>query len=87
MGLLRTGKEENLPRMIACFRAIRERGVYGSTFASQQSIDRWLSMSDEQIKEDLARMQKMAAAAQAETPDYRSMLKRLAGSNRTPQKE
>ena len=87
MGLLRTGKEENLPRMIACFRAIRERGVYGSTFASQQSIDRWLSMSDEQIKEDLARMQKMAAAAQAENPDYRSMLKRLAGSNRTPQKE
>ena len=87
MGLLRTGKEENSTRMIACFRAIRERGVYGSYFASQKSIDYWLSMSDEQIKEDFARMQKMAAAAQAKTPDFRSMLKRLAGSNRAPQKE
>ena len=87
MGLLRTGKEENSTRMIACFRAIRERGVYGSYFASQKSIDYWLSMSDEQIKEDFARMQKMAAAAQAKTPDFRSMLKRLAESNRAPQKE
>lgn len=87
MGLLRTGKEEDLPRMVACFRAIRERGVYGSYFASQKSIDRWLSMSDEQIREDLARMQKIAAAAQAENPDYRSLLKRQAEPDRPPQKE
>ncbi len=87
MGLLRTDKEENSTRMIACFRAIRERGVYGSYFASQKSIDYWLSMSDEQIKEDFARMHKIAAASQAESPDFRSMLKRLAGSNRAPQKE
>ena len=87
MGLLRTGQEEDLPRMVACFRAIRERGVYGRYFASQESIDHWLSKSDEQIKADLARLRKIAAAAQPENPDVRTLLNRRAESDRTPPKE
>ena len=87
MGLLRTGKEENLTRMMACFRAIRDRGVYGRYFASQKAVDPWLSKNDEQIKADFARFQQLSAAAQTENPDYRSMLKRQAESNPAPRKE
>lgn len=87
MGLLRTGQEEDLPRMISCFRAIRERGVYGRYFASQESIDHWLSKSDEQIKADLARIRKIAAAAQTENPDYRALLNRRPESDCPPPKE
>lgn len=87
MGLLRTGQEADVPRMVACFRAIRERGVYGRYFASRESIDHWLSKSDEQIKADLARLQQISAAAQTENPDYRSLLNRRAEPDRAPRKE
>lgn len=87
MGLLRTGQEEHLTRMMACFRAIRERGVYGRYFADPQSIDRWLSMSDEQIKADLARFRHLSATAQPDPPDYRTLLDRQAESTPAPRKE
>ena len=64
MALYRSGKAEDLPKMMAYLRAIRERGVYGRFFAEKDMVDAWLGKTMEQIQAEHAEFMKLRATFQ-----------------------
>jgi hypothetical protein len=48
--LLRGCRAEDIPRIRALYEAIRSRGVYDKSYASEESVDRHLAQSDDEIK-------------------------------------
>ena len=61
MALLRSGNAADLPKMMACMQAIRDRGVYGHFFADKEVVDRWLVKTPEQVRAEQDRLMELRA--------------------------
>lgn len=64
MALLRSGNAVDLPKMMACMQAIRDRGVYGHFFADKEVVDRWLAKTPEQVRAEQDRLMELRAKYQ-----------------------
>ena len=64
MALLRSGNAADLPKMMACMQAIRDRGVYGHFFADKEVVDRWLAKTPEQVRAEQDRLMELRAKYQ-----------------------
>ena len=89
IALHRSGQAENLPKMLAYLRAIRERGVYGRIYADKKTVDSWLNQPDAERRAEYAEFWERRTAHQPEIDARQRQLdalppaERLAEMNRS----
>ncbi len=82
MALYRSGKAEDLPKMMACMQAIRDRGVYGRFFADKEIVDRWLAKTPEQVLAERNRFMELQAKYQPDILAHQRTLDALSPADR-----
>ena len=82
MALLRSGNAADLPKMMACMQAIRERGVYGHFFADKEVVDRWLAKTPEQVRAEQERLMELRAKYQPAIDERQRKLDALSPAGR-----
>lgn len=82
MALLRSGNAADLPKMMACMQAIRERGVYGRFFAQKEIVDRWLAKTPEQVRAEQDRLMELRAQHQPAIDERQRKLDALSPAER-----
>ena len=82
MVLLRSGNAADLPKMMACLQAIRERGVYGRFFADKEVVDRWLAKTPEQVRAEQEKLMELRAKYQPEIDERQRKLDALSPAER-----
>ncbi len=82
MALLRSGNAADLPKMMACMQAIRDRGVYGHFFADKEVVDRWLAKTPEQVRAEHDRLMELRAKHQPAIDERQRKLDALSPAER-----
>ena len=82
MALLRSGNAADLPKMMACMQAIRERGVYGRFFAQKEIVDRWLAKTPEQVRDEQTRLLELQTKYQPKIDERQRKLDALSPADR-----
>ena len=82
MALLRSGNAADLPKMMACMQAIRDRGVYGHFFADKEVVDRWLAKTPEQVRAEQERLMELRAKYQPAIDERQRKLDALSPAER-----